>query len=228
MTLPRSERFPIMCLTQDGLAWSHEEQADRLCHAGARWIQLRMKTGSREAQAAIADAVVKICRRHGARCVINDHVDLAVATDAHGVHLGKTDLDWREARERLGATKILGGTVNNDQDAAEATACGVLDYVGVGPWRFTSNKQNLAPILGAEGAARLVAQISPLPAWIIGGVRIEDLVAACATGATGVAVSSSLYRDGKIEENFQALASAWPREARFQSPDATRAVRSAC
>lgn len=198
-----------MCLTQDGLPLSHAEQAERLCAAGARWIQLRMKAATRDAWLTTARAVVAICRAHGAVCIVNDDVEIALASGAHGVHLGKLDLDWHEARRRLGPGKILGGTVNNSADAARATAADCLDYVGVGPWRFTSNKKNLAPVLGPEGVRTLVAQLGALPAWAIGGLNASDLPAVRATGAAGAAVSSALYRDGRVEDNYRALAAAW-------------------
>ena len=198
-----------MCLTQDGLPLTHREQAERLCAAGARWIQLRMKEATRDAWLKTAGEVVAICRAHGALCIVNDDVEIALASGAHGVHLGKLDLDWHEARRRLGPEKILGGTVNNAGDVARANVAGCLDYVGVGPWRFTANKKNLAPVLGPEGVRALVASLGDLPAWAIGGITVADLPAVRATGAAGAAISSALYREGRIVENYRALAAAW-------------------
>lgn len=209
MPLDRAKHFPLMCLTQDGLPLSHAEQAARLCTAGARWIQLRMKNANAREWLGTARAVVALCHAHGATCIVNDNVDIALAAGADGVHLGKLDLDWCEARERLGPKLILGGTVNNATDAERAAESDVLDYVGVGPWRFTTNKKNLAPVLGAEGVRALVAQLDGLPAWAIGGIEAADLPAVRATAAAGAAVSSALFRDGRAEENFRALLAAW-------------------
>jgi thiamine-phosphate pyrophosphorylase len=108
---------------------------------------------------------------------------------------------------------ILGGTVNNMDDAHRAAASGVLDYVGVGPWRFTANKKNLSPILAQEGVAGVLQHLAGLPAWVIGGIEAEDLAAVRATGAAGVAVSSVLYRDGAIEKNVRQLRAAWEAAA---------------
>jgi thiamine-phosphate pyrophosphorylase len=213
MPLDPAQPHPVMCLTQDGLPFSHEAQAQRLCAAGARWIQLRMKQAPRDAWTATARTIVALCRAHGAVCIINDDVEIAVASDAHGVHLGKLDLDWPEARRRLGPEKILGGTVNQVADATRAVAAGCLDYVGVGPWRFTTNKKNLAPVLGATGVANVIASLAGLPAWVIGGIEANDLPAVHATGANGAAVSSALFRHGQIEENYRALLAAWPAPA---------------
>jgi thiamine-phosphate pyrophosphorylase len=214
MPLDFIDQPPVMCLTQDGLPLSHQEQTQRLCAAGARWLQLRMKQAARDIWTATAREVVAICRAHGAVCIVNDDVEIALASDADGVHLGKLDLEWREARRRLGPKKILGGTVNNSVDASRALQADCLDYVGIGPWRFTSNKKNLAPVLGADGVRALIAHLEGLPAWVIGGVEAADLPAVRATGAKGAALSSALFRDGSIEENFRALMAACGRSAK--------------
>lgn len=212
MPLDRTQRHPIMCLTQDALPFAHLEQAHRLCRAGAKWIQLRMKNAAPDAWLATAREVAAVCREHGAVCIVNDSVDIALAAGADGVHLGSRDEDWAEARRRLGPERILGGTINHATDAARALEGDYLDYVGIGPWRFTANKKNLAPVLGPAGVRSLVAQLDGIPAWIIGGIEALDLPAVRGLGAAGAAVSSTLFRAGRIEENYRALASAWKRE----------------
>jgi thiamine-phosphate pyrophosphorylase len=198
-----------MCLTQDGLALSHVAQAERLCAGGAHWVQLRMKGAGRDEWLSAARAVVAVCRGHGVRCIINDSVEIALAADADGVHLGKTDGDWRAARQRLGPDRLLGGTVNNPVDAARAIESKVLDYVGVGPLRFTSTKKALAPVLGVSGVAALLEQLGQLPAWVIGGVLPADLPELKAAGAAGVAVSGGVLRDGEIEARTRLFLQAW-------------------
>src|SRR5258708_36365443 len=141
-----------------------------------------MKEATRDAWLKTAGEVVAICRAHGAVCIVNDDVEIALASGAHGVHLGKLDLDWHEARRRLGPEKILGGTVNDAGDVARANTAGCLDYVGVGPWRFTANKKNLAPVLGAEGVRALVPSLGDLPAWALGGIGAGALPARAAAG----------------------------------------------
>lgn len=209
MPLEPAQRHPVMCLTQDYLPISHVEQAERLCAVGAKWIQVRMKAAAPATWVSVARDVTTTCHRHGALCIVNDSVELALAVGADGAHLGKLDLDWREARRIAGGRLILGGTVNNAADARRALAAGCLDYVGVGPLRFTSNKQNLAPLLGVSGIRDLVAQLDGLPAWAIGGVEADDLPALRAAGLAGVAVSSALYREGRIEENYRVFRVAW-------------------
>ncbi len=203
-------RHPIMCLTQDGLALTHLEQATRLCTAGARWIQLRMKNPDRENWLATARSLAALCHAHGAIFIINDSVDVALDSGADGVHLGSLDLDWTEAREKLGPNRLLGGTINNSDDVARARMSGCLDYAGVGPWRFTSNKKNLAPVLGEPGVRALMAELGAIPAWVIGGIEVADLPAVWGAGGAGVAVSSALYLQNNVEDNFRTLQAAWP------------------
>jgi len=206
-------KYSVMCITQDGLALSHEDQAERLCEAGARWIQLRMKNAPPQHWVDTARAVVAICREHGAICIVNDSVDVAIAAAADGVHLGADDENWQEARRRLGRSLLLGGTVNNEGDARRAITASCLDYVGIGPWRQTATKKNLAPVLGPAGVRLLVAMVDGLPAWAIGGIEPVDLAEVRATGAMGVAVASGLFRGGRLETNFKTYAAAWAGEA---------------
>lgn len=200
---------PVMCLTMDGLALSHTEQARALVAAGAGWVQLRMKNAAPDLWLATAREVVSICHEGGALCTINDNVEIALAADADGVHLGKLDEDWVAARARLGPEKLLGGTVNNVEDARRASSARVLDYVGVGPLRFTSTKQKLAPVLGLEGIAALLPFLDGLPAWAIGGVLPADLPALRRAHLAGVAVSSSLYTQNQVSANLAAFTTAW-------------------
>lgn len=204
---------PVMALTQDGLALSHEDQARALTAAGVRWIQLRMKHAAPDRWVSTARAVVAICRDAGALCIINDSVDVALAAGADGVHLGRLDGNWSDARRRLGPDRVIGGTVNYADDARRAAASQALNYVGIGPFRFTTTKQNLAPVLGLAGIAALLPLLGPLPAWAIGGVRPDDLPAVRRAGLAGVAVSSSLYLDNQIAANYAAFANAWSADS---------------
>ena len=208
---------PVMCLTQDGLPLGHSEQAERLCAAGARWIQLRMKGADPATWLAEARATARACRRHGAILVVNDSVEIALGCGADGVHLGGQDGSWRDARRLLGPDRIVGGSMNRPDDARRAVAAGCLDYVGVGPLRFTATKTDLSPLLGFEGTREIIALLRGVPAWVIGGVEASDAGQLRRTGAAGVAVSSSLYRGGRIEENLRDFLEAWaaspsPRE----------------
>jgi thiamine-phosphate pyrophosphorylase len=207
--LDPEKRFPVMCLTLDGAGISHSTQADRLCSAGARWIQLRVKGAEKAEWLSQARAAAAVCRAHGAVFIVNDSVDIALESGADGVHLGGLDEDWAQARRRLGPGRLVGGTVNNAEDARRAAGSGCLDYVGVGPLRFTTTKLKLAPVLGFDGVRSLIADLRGLPAWVIGGVEPADLPSLRDAGACGVAVSSPLFREGLVEDNLRGFLDAW-------------------
>ncbi len=209
MPLDPKRLQPVMCLTQDGLAIPHSVQATRLCAAGAKWIQLRMKNATEASWLSEARACADACHRHGAILVVNDSVDVSMKSGADGVHLGNLDTDWSGARRALGASFIIGGTVNHSEDAERAVASGCLDYAGVGPLRFTATKRALSPVIGIEGVGRLIRELRGLPAWVIGGVEPPDMPGIRASGASGAAVSSFLFRGDRIEENFRELRDAW-------------------
>ena len=200
---------PVMALTMDGLPLSHTDQARALVAAGSRWIQLRMKNAAPDVWLSTAREVVTICHDAGVLVSINDSVDIALASDADGVHLGSLDEAWIAARARLSPDKILGGTINNADDARRAAASHVLDYVGIGPFRFTATKQKLAPVLGLEGITALLPLLNGLPAWAIGGIQPADLPSLRRAHLAGIAVSSSLYTNNQVAANHAAFVTAW-------------------
>lgn len=181
----------LQLLTLDLPGRSHAAQAEAACDGGARWIQFRSKSLSGEARLREAREVVAVCRRHGAVCIINDSPELALACGADGVHLGRDDMSPGAARSLLGRDRIVGVTVNFPEDAERVIREGVADYAGVGPWRFTTTKQKLAPVLTPDAIRALLRRLAPLPCVIIGGVGLGDVAAIRALGA-GVAVSSAV------------------------------------
>lgn len=209
MPLKPEQRHPLMAITQDGLAHGHLQQTEALLSAGVRWIQLRMKGGDTLERERIALGFVERCHEAGAVAIVNDSVALTLTSHADGVHLGKLDQDWREARALLGADKILGGTVNDEADAKRVRDADCLDYVGLGPWRFTRTKMNLAPVLGEAGMGPLIAGLSPLPVWAIGGIVLDDVSRVRAIGAAGVAVSGALLDSSDAQGWCRAFMKAW-------------------
>ncbi|MCB1123439.1 MAG: thiamine phosphate synthase, partial [Verrucomicrobiae bacterium] len=167
--------FLLQCITLDGIDIPHEDQVMQLCEAGAKWIQLRMKNSSKTEVKQVAQSVKPFCDDHGAILLINDYLDIALQTGVGGVHLGRMDMDWKEARKVAGPDLIIGGTVNSLRDARFALASDCLDYVGVGPFRFTSTKERLAPVLEKRQLEEIVEFLGDLPKVVIGGVQPDDL-----------------------------------------------------
>lgn len=174
--------------------------ADHLRHiqaaldAGCGWIQLRYKKPADAAFIEVAEEVKKACETYQATFIINDHVQLAKELEADGVHLGLTDMPVADARKIVG-DKIIGGTANTLQDVLQRVE-EKCDYVGLGPFRFTTTKEKLSPILGLDGCQRIRAELAArkidLPIYVIGGIGAEDLAAILQTGVHGIAASGLL------------------------------------
>ena len=124
--------------------YTYFDSARMALAGGCRWIQLRMKEATEEEVEKEAIRVQDLCRQYGATFIIDDHVALAKKLHADGVHLGKKDMPIAEARKLLGKDFIIGGTANTFEDVQMHYAAGA-DYIGCGPFRFTTTKKNLSP-----------------------------------------------------------------------------------
>ena len=162
---------------------------------GCRWVQLRMKDASAEEIIACADQVAPLCRSHDAVFLLDDHVELVERCGADGVHLGKNDLPVDKARAILGPERIIGGTANTLEDVLRLHRLGA-DYIGCGPFRFTTTKKNLSPVLGLEGYRNIVSGMREhggnIPVVGIGGITPEDIEALMETGLDGIALSGTI------------------------------------
>lgn len=191
--------------------YGYAESATLALDAGFRWIQLRMKDEPLDFIKSEALKVQTLCKNHGATFVIDDHVELAKEIDADGVHLGKLDMPVREARDILG-NRIIGGTANTMEDIHRLVADGA-DYLGVGPFRHTTTKKNLSPILGIEGYKQLLQQCDRenihVPIYAIGGITHEDLPLLKSVGIYGVAVSSGILQTSDPVAAGMNFLSSW-------------------
>lgn len=164
--------------------------------AGADWIQLRLKDTPYDELKSRALEVLSICKQFNAIFIVNDHVSLAYSIGADGVHLGKGDMAPEMARQQLGADRIIGSTANSFEDVAYL-AGKPIDYIGLGPFRFTQTKKQLSPILGIEGYEQIFGQLKqrglkPPPIVGIGGVTYNDVEQLLEAGLHGVAVSGAI------------------------------------
>jgi thiamine-phosphate pyrophosphorylase len=177
---------------------THQEIVAQLLAGGARWIQLRDKEASAKEMLDAARACLALTRAAGAALIINDRVDVALAANADGVHLGQDDLTVEEAREMLGPDKIIGlSTHSLDQ------VCGALDttanYIAVGPVFPTTTKENPDSVVGLE-LVREVRALTKRPLVAIGGITLERAPEVIAAGADSVAVISALYPFTEIRD----------------------------
>ena len=162
---------------------------------GCRWIQLRMKDASKEEILKTAESTRKLCRQYNAVFILDDYVELVERTGADGVHLGKDDMPIDEARSLLGKGKIIGGTANTFEDIKRIYSAGA-DYIGCGPFRFTTTKKKLSPVLGLDGYKRIIEQVNTyginIPVIAIGGILLPDISDIMQTGVSGIAVSGAI------------------------------------
>lgn len=148
----------IQFITHSNNRYGYVDGARLALEGGCRWVQLRMKEATETEFMAAAAEIGRLCKEHGATFVLDDHVEWVEKTGADGVHLGKNDMPIDEARKILGSDKIIGGTANTFEDVERLYRQGA-DYIGCGPFRFTTTKKNLSPVLGLEGYQHIVDQM---------------------------------------------------------------------
>lgn len=160
--------------------------------SGCEWIQLRFKTQNTLDLFHLAESVKMLCDLYSAEYIINDNVHLAQQLEADGVHLGLTDMNISEARAILGETKIIGGTANTFEHIRQRSQ-EKCDYIGLGPFQFTTTKEKLSPILGLEGYYSIVQKMKSqnieIPIYAIGGITLKNVQDIMETGIYGIAVS---------------------------------------
>lgn len=174
---------------------SAAEQLDNIHQAldsGCTWIQLRFKNAGEKELADLAHRVKKDCAGYDATFILNDQVQLAKEVEADGVHLGLTDMSIIQARELMGEEKIIGGTANTLSDVLQQVNEG-CDYIGLGPLRFTTTKEQLSPVLGIAGYQSILNELKKeeikIPVYAIGGIVPEDVPDLISCGVYGIAVS---------------------------------------
>lgn len=164
---------------------------------GCRWIQLRMKNASTDEIVETGTRLEKMCHNAGATFIIDDHAELVDRINADGVHIGKNDMPATEARKIIGPRKIIGSTANTFDDIMTNASAGA-DYIGLGPYRFTTTKKNLSPVLGEEGYMDIMKRCHDsgitLPVVAIGGITPADIPAILSTGVSGIALSGTIRR----------------------------------
>lgn len=178
--------------------YSHIDGAKLALEGGCKWIQLRMKNYPKSEIIEIAKEINKLCKQYNAILIIDDYPDIAMEVKADGVHLGKNDMNPIEARNLMGEEYIIGGTANSFEDIQRLIAANV-DYIGLGPYRFTKTKEKLSPILGIKGYEDIINTCKEhnykTPIVAIGGIEIEDIPSLVKIGLNGVAISGYILNN---------------------------------
>lgn len=194
----------IQFITHSNTRYDYVEGARLALEGGCRWIQLRMKDAKEVDFLLAAKQIGAMCKEYGATFILDDHVEWVGITGADGVHLGKNDMPVDEARNQLGANRIIGGTANTFEDVERLWRQGA-NYIGCGPYRFTTTKKNMSPVLGLDGYRHIISKMKAhdinIPVVAIGGILQPDIKDVMATGVSGIAVSGAILNaENPVEE----------------------------
>ncbi|NMM47729.1 thiamine phosphate synthase [Marinigracilibium pacificum] len=187
-------------ISQGKTAAEHLENIRKACAEGIELVQLRLKNYDETTILNVARIAREITSSYQTKLIINDYFKVAATIKADGVHLGKTDTCPDIAREYLEDWQIIGGTANTLDDC-NSLINKKINYIGLGPFQFTTTKDNLSPVLGSQGY-RVICQSlnSPIPIIAIGGITLNDVPSILETGVYGIAVS------GEITKNFNNVS----------------------
>jgi thiamine-phosphate pyrophosphorylase len=181
-------------ITQEINGLSHVENTQQACNYGIKCVQLRVKNKTEAEWFKIALETKKICKTYDACLIINDNVKIAKEVGAEGVHLGKSDMHPAKARKILGPKAIIGATADTLEEIMALKE--IVNYIGLGTYRFTTTKDDISPILGLEGYRKMMyevrAKFIEIPIIAIGGIVADDVEQILDTGIYGVAVSSAI------------------------------------
>lgn len=187
------------------------DQVRQVIEGGCRWIQVRMKDDTDEEIGKVIEQIKPLCLETEAFLLLDDRVELAKALDVGGVHLGKDDMPPSQARMILGPAAVIGVTANTIEDIMAVSALDI-DYYGVGPFRFTETKKNLAPVLGVERYRKICAEMKQkeinIPVVAIGGITPADVKPLMEAGVNGIAISGAIANAPDIKAATQEFIDA--------------------
>lgn len=202
--------YRLQFITHYSKDYSYIDSVHIALEGGCRWVQLRMKDSDEILFEKTAIVVQQMCKKYGANFIIDDNVALVKKIEADGVHLGKNDMPITEARKLLGEGFIIGSTVNSFEDILYILKSGITpDYFGCGPFRYTSTKKNIAPILGYEGYLNINHKMFDnniqIPLIAIGGIHKKDIPQLLKSGVSGIALSSSILNASNPINEMQKI-----------------------
>ncbi|MGB1268829.1 MAG: thiamine phosphate synthase [Flavobacteriaceae bacterium] len=192
----------------------------KACSSGAELVQLRLKNVSEKVVLKTAHKAREITAHFQTRLIINDHYKIAKTVKADGVHLGKSDVCPTLAKEHLYSWQIIGGTANTLDDC-QSLISKKVDYIGLGPFQFTTTKANLCPIIGFEGYVSILDVLkTDVPILAIGGITKDHVSELIHTGVHGIAVSGEITRDFNSISTFKELINGGAlQEQRWESEE---------
>lgn len=188
--MKKTGRFHVLTDTQLQARFSHPELVELAIAGGADTIQFRQKTGATREMILVARQMQALCRKAGVTFIVNDRLDVAMAAQADGIHLGQDDFPIPLARKLLGEEAVIGGSAGTLEEARKCFLEGA-DYIGFGPVFPTTSKEDAGPASGLELLKQVVKEI-PIPIIAIGGITRENTLQVMEAGAYGIAVISAV------------------------------------
>lgn len=171
---------------------------------GVTLIQIREKDASTREFYEVAKEVKEITSKYNIPLIINDRIDIAIAIDAEGVHLGQSDMPLKLARKILGEDKIIGISANNLEEALEAQRDGA-DYIGLGPVFYTGTKKDIDEPIGVQGLREITKNID-IPSVAIGGINKENAKLVLESGVQGISLISAILGSENVEKASRELS----------------------
>ena len=178
---------------------SLEYVVEEAVKGGVTMVQLREKNASTKEFYDLGVSMKNLLRPFNIPLIINDRLDIALACDADGLHLGQSDMPYLVARKLLGKDKIIGLSVESVQDTIDANQLEV-DYIGISPVFDTLTKMDTATALGLDGV-REITNISKHPSVAIGGINLSNAIDILKAGATGISVVSAIMSAADPKES---------------------------
>lgn len=195
-------------ISQGNTPKEHLENIQKACSSGAELVQLRLKNISEKKHLKWTQEAREITSHFQTRLIINDDYKIAKTVKADGVHLGSTDVCPTVARTHLYTWQMIGGSAHNLQDCENLISKDV-DYISLGPFRFTTTKEYIPAVLGLNGYAAIMDVLkTETPVLAVGGITTGDVKELLATGISGLAVSEAIMRDFNSIKLFNQLLNA--------------------
>ncbi len=198
----------IYGITSRDFGSSHEQSALCLLKAGVKIVQYREKDAPTKTMVDEALSIKKLCRHYRALFIVNDRMDIALAVDADGVHIGQDDMPLQAVKRIYGSRsgKIIGVSVGDEQEARAAQAGGA-DYLGAGAVYPTSTKHDSTSI--GTGMLARIMKVARVPVYAIGGIRLQRLKELKAYDVYGAAVISAVLDTPDPEKTAQVFVKRW-------------------
>jgi thiamine-phosphate pyrophosphorylase len=201
--------YALYLVTDEGLSRGRSQLSivAAAIRGGVTMVQYRRKQAATLRMVEEASALCRLCRDAGVPFIVNDRIDVALAVDADGVHVGQDDMPAALARRLAGTGMILGVSAGGTEEAVRAEADGA-DYIGASPVFATPTKPDAPPPLGIEGL-RGICRAVKIPVVAIGGMNAGNAAAMREAGAAGVAVVSAIVAAEDVEAAARAVRDSW-------------------